>query len=524
MSLIYLTNENIDFAVETVVDYLKKNKTDKQSITAIRLALEEVLITYQNKLGQDAEADFSCSKNLGRVHINISIKGPKTDPFTEISDNDQFMHNAMQRMGIAPEWSYSKNANRISFNYRLPSKLSSTAMVLIALLAGIIFGLIGNKFFPETALMIGETYLSPISSTILGLLGTLSAFLIFVSVASGIFGMGDMSTFSKIGGKLFKEFGLVLIGLTAIEIVASLFVYDIEIGGSASIDLPGIWNIILAIIPINIPQAFETCNALQIVFLAITAGIILLSLSAKVPDLTRWISEVDYFIQVGIEGIVKFMPVVIFISIYNMLVTGSFSNFLDGYKYLLLSVGSSYIFTAYFILQTSIKHKTKVGTIIKKIAPIYIIGISTSSTTSTFSTCLSICEHKLGINKQFVNVGVPLIQTLLKIGAILTYVYGAMFLVEFYHAPITISSLITLLISVPILVTATPAVPGGALSCTILLCGQLGLPAEGAVLLATFDFICDRNCTATQCIMQPNILVKIADKLHLLDENILRKP
>lgn len=518
-----LSNASIDSIVISVFDFLEKNKVEQQNKLALRLALEEVLLKFQEALGEDTEIDFECFKRLGRLRTEITIPGKELDPFADSTENDSILRNAMQKIGAAPEWRYDRNANIISFNCRKQKRLSSGVLIIFSILLGVIIGAAAKALLGDLAVDFGTDFMSPISSTILGLLSTLSAFLIFISVTNGIVGMGDFSTFNKIGKKMLFEFAKIICIFSIICICISLFIFPLSAGGTASVDVVGIWNIILAIIPINIPQAFETCNALQIIFLAMFSGIIMLSIIPKVRVLAKVVDQLDTFIQTAIELIVRTMPIVVFSSVYNAVVSGTYNEFFKAYKYVLLVTLVGFVALAYTFIRTSLKHRIPIKLLLHKLLPIISIGFATSSTASTFSTCLNVCEKKLGINKQIVNVGVPLIQTLMKLGGTMIYTFGCFTLAELYNVPITISNVVTLLAAIIIMTAATPSVPGGAASCLVLLFGQFGIPMEALTVIVALDFVVDRLATAAQVAIHPQVLLRIADRLDMLDTDILRK-
>lgn len=53
----------------------------------------------------------------------------------------------------------------------------------------------------------------------------------------------------------------------------------------------------------------------------------------------------------------------------------------------------------------------------KKVAPTFLIGLSTASSAAAYSTNVECCEKQLGIDRQIINFGIPLGQVVFMPGA-----------------------------------------------------------------------------------------------------------
>ena len=54
---------------------------DGKDIIRIRLAMEEALLNYQGALSEAEPFSMRCVKRLGRLRIELSVPGPRYDPF-----------------------------------------------------------------------------------------------------------------------------------------------------------------------------------------------------------------------------------------------------------------------------------------------------------------------------------------------------------------------------------------------------------------------------------------------------------
>lgn len=523
MPLYDLKNESIDIISDELVANLRSNKIDMQTITRVRIAAEEILLNYQTNLGTDTEVSLSVSKRLGSINVILSAVGEKDDPFDDISEEDMLLHNVMESMGYMPTWEYQKGKNIINFSLKRPPLLPSWAYVVLSAALGVCFGLVARTLPVAAKSVLTDKVLSPLSSAIMGFLSTVSVLMVFLSIISGICGMGDITTFNKIGKRMLGRFliglGIVTVGTT----VALPFLFSIGGVGGSGFDFASLWQMVLDIIPSNIIDAFQKGNTLQVIFLAAMIGIVALSLIRKMHELTEWTQQLSVLVQALIEIIIKVLPVVVFISIFNLFATNGFKDLVSLYKLPLYVLLLCLAWAAFIVARTCITQKVNVFVLIKKLIPTFLIALSTASSSAAFSANMETCEKKFGIDKQIINVGVPLSQSLYKPSSIIQNILGVMCMAEVFQIEMTWSVVITLIITSFILALAAPPMPGSSISVFALLFAQCGIPAGAISLVIALDPILDRLITPIIVLSDQLELVQLASATGKLDTDILRK-
>jgi len=83
---------------------------------AYRLALEEVLLIYREKLGEDTSFTLRYRKKGGDLVTRLTVAGESVDPFAEKSE---ILNSLAERARNTPVWSYEKNKNRVDFVFTL---------------------------------------------------------------------------------------------------------------------------------------------------------------------------------------------------------------------------------------------------------------------------------------------------------------------------------------------------------------------------------------------------------------------
>ena len=521
MELFRLSAEDIMTATEESSAFLIENGIDRKDALKIQFAMEEVLLTYQQKFGEDKEFKLYLEKRFGRHRIILRIKGDAFDPFSSLDEDDRLMHNLMERMGKAPIWNYRRSCNEIVFAEGKKKSMSSMMKILIAVALSIGFGLLARLLPGDTAHVVGETWMAPVQNVIMGFLSCLSALFILLSVTSGICNMGDVSTFNRVGRKLiFRLMRGLLIVSVFVALALPLF-FPLSDSGAGGADFSSLWQMIVNIIPTNIIETFSTGNTMQIVFLAIFSSVVLLVMGPKAQELVDIINQLSNLLLELIQKVIALMPLVVFISLFRVVADGNVIRFLNAYKYPLFILIISIVYLSCHVLLVSFRHHLSPFLLIKKLLPTMIIGVTTSSSAAALSENINTCEKRLGIDRQIINVGIPLGQTIYMPSVVIMMNVGILCAAQIFDVPISLSSFIILVITTYIIAIATPPMPGASLASFALLMTQMGIPADAMTFIVALDAIADRICTGTYIAGLQMQLVDIAKSVDLLDEKKL---
>lgn len=151
-----------------------------------------------------------------------------------------------------------------------------------------------------------------------------------------------------------------------------------------------------------------------------------------------------------------------------------------------------------------------------------MIGLITASSLAAFEKNSDTCTNKLGIDKRFLSIGIPLGQTLYKPGLCFYLICGTFCMAEIYRIPIPLPQLITMAFSVFIISFAAPPIAGVGISSFTILCTQFGIPTDAVAVIIVLDVLIDRIVTATDLSLIQMELVEQASSLERIDRNILR--
>ena len=522
MEQFHLSSGDIITATEKSFAFLSDNQIDRKDALRVKLAAEDVLLTYRQKFGEEAAFSLYLEKRMGIPRVILRIVGESFDPFGGLDEDDRVMHNLMERMGTAPVWNYRRSCNEVVFSAGKKKSLSSAAKILIAVVLGIGLGMLGRLFPGTIAHDIGETWLGPVQNAVMGFLGTLSSLFILFSVTSGISTMGDVSTFNRVGRTLISRLLLVLMIDSVAASVALPFFFQLSGSAAGKADFSTLWQMIINIVPTNIVETFATGNTMQVVFLAIFASIILLIMGPNAQQLVEIITELSNLFQHLIQYVIELMPLVVFVSLFRLSADGDFSSLLSAYKYPLIFFLFCVIELASHVMIFSLRHRIAPRLLIKKLIPTLLITLSTASSTAALPEIRNTCENRFGIDRQIVNVGIPLGQTVDKGTVFISMMIGVLCTAQIFGVEISLSSYLILAVTSLILSVATPPLPGAALAGFTLVITQMGIPSDAMVIIIALDAIIDRLSTGTYVACLQLELANIAKLLNLLDDQTLR--
>lgn len=507
--------------MEEVSSFLRKYKVEQKEILRLTLALEDTLLNYRDVMGEDAYACLKCIHRFGRLRIELSVAGNSFNVFAAGEDED-FSRMLLAGIGMAPVWQYRNGQNIIVFTpgKKKPSQLLFLfAAILLALSGGVL-----SRLLPENVqTVLSVQLLTPVSDAFLGLLNAVAGIMIFLAVVWSICSIGDMATLTTIGKKMLSRMLFMMTLLPTIFALCILPLFHFAgMSGGGGVDLSGPFGMLLGIIPTNLITPFAEGNFLQIIFIAAIVGIALLVLGGKTSLIVSFIEQANLLFQLILEVICSLIALEIFISIYNMVLSGSYTVLAEAYKAPLLTLAGCLFAGCVYLCGICIRNRVKPGVLLRKIMPSFLIGLTTASSSAAMSAVLETCEKEYGIDKKLVSFGVPLGQIIFGIGSVIEFIVLGFCMAEIYGvavSPVWIG--MTIFTSV-ILKIATPPIPGGSVALCTILFGQLGLPMEGLAVAVAIDVIADFFITATDIFCLQGELIVLSGKLNMLDEERLR--
>lgn len=517
----FLSNSEIDSVSESLAEYLGQYSVPNQDILRIRLVLEEALTHYQLRFGSDAEMHIHARRRFGRFNFNICVKGEACNPFAE-NEEDELLQRILAGLDLAPAWSYRDGINSIHYSVPVRMRLSSLQQILLAIVLGVVLGW-GAAWLPPSVLaVLNDDILTPLFDSMMGVLSAFACMLIFAAMVNSITGMGDISTLSRVGGKIVSRFLLWEFGgsMVCVLLMSRLFHTVSDSSGGANAAM--LVKIVLDIFPSSVVAPFVEGNTLQIVFIAICCGVALLALGGKTAMITDFVGQAEYMFKTILKVILRFMPLAVFISIFQMVVSGSLFAMSGVFKSPLAAAVFCLLYFGVRLAALCIRNKVSPFRIVKNLLPIAVLAFSTGSSAACYAKNISTLEDELGVSPHISTMGVTLGQVLYGPGAAIGIAAMTLCMAELYHVPMNGSWLATLGLMAVITALASPPIPGGLITCYTILCRQMGIPMEAVALCIALDVIHDRIQTAADNVALELEVIDLAFTLNLMDREVLK--
>ncbi len=292
-------------------------------------------------------------------------------------------------------------------------------------------------------------------------------------------------------------------------------------GGGAGAD--GLLELVLDIFPNNPVKPFADGNIMQIIFMAVLIGVILLILGERCARLQAVLSELSDLVTEIIGVVCRLLPLYLFTSLTRQFWAGGAAVLLSLGKPLLLFVALCALLLAVKTALTCLRLKVRASVLLRKMFPGMLIGFATGSSAVAYTVCTEANEKKLGISPGFNRMAFPLGSTLNQPSMPTLFVLTAFYAAERCGAGGGLGWFLTLWIVSTLLAYAVPPVAGGTLACLGVLFAQLGIPSEALAVAGTLSLFLDMINTGTRIGFLHLELTAQADILGALDREILRR-
>ena len=514
----------VDPISEIVNDWMTECKADKRQVVRTRLAIEELLLNLISHYDEEVTLTVQTGKRFGKRVLKIIYPGDSYNPYDTSEDFDNWTNHIMSYTDTIPVWNHNFGKNELSIS--LPGKgMRTEVRLVIAVVIAVLLGLTKYIILENIISELSSNYLDHIANIFTQLLNTFAVFLIFFSVLSGICALGNSGEFSRFGKAIILRYiSFSVLGIAAGTAFLYLF-FMLPFGEvQNNSQFKEVFDNILKIVPTDSLSPFINGNMLQIVFMAMLIGVVLISSGNRIPLVKKLIIEISDISIDLIQLICKLLPVYISLTLTLLFWKNGFSVFIKIWKPILAFTVFAYLYLLVILIGTGIKYKVSPLMLFLKMKRAFIIGLTTASSAACFSTVLEINDKQLGIAPEVSKFGIPignLISSATTGTSLCVLIY---YLSELYNMKINWSWFILLWVLCTIFSMSLPPVSGGTLVCLGVLMATFGIPKEGLALAGTLAIILDFVDTSSRVLTSDLIMLGSADKLDKLDLEKLRSP
>ena len=410
--------------------------------------------------------------------------------------------------------------------------LSLSTKIFIALILGIVFGLLINFFLPtgvlkDTILIDGILYI--IGNGFIRLMQMLVIPLVICSLICGTMAIGDTKTLGQVGIKTLVFYTATTAIAITIALVLGMLVRpgmglnisSVESGDVTINENVSMADTILNIIPKNIIASMAEGDMLPIIVFSVFVGIMLAKLSSKANTVTKFFAEFNDVMMEMTITVMKAAPVGVFCMIARTIAAIGFEAFLPMLKYLgcVLFALLLQCFVVYLLLLFGFTRLNPL-TFIKKYFPVMEFAFSTSSSNACIPLSIETLKDKLGVSSKISSFTVPLGATINMDGTAIMQGVAVVFIADAYGIELTSGMLATVITTATLASIGTAGVPGVGLITLAMVLTSVGLPTEGIALIMGIDRIVDMARTAVNVTGDAVCTTIVAKQADLVDKEV----
>ncbi len=410
---------------------------------------------------------------------------------------------------------------------RKKMKISLTSKILIALILGIIFGILGNAFLPkEVNSVLVKWVLGPLGNLFLRAIKMVVVPLVFFSLIVGTTSIGDVKKLGRIGGKTIVFYMLTTAFAVSLALIVANFLKPgvgvTAIQTAANMETPQapfIMDIFTNMIPVNPLEAMVKGDMLQVIFFAIIFGTAITLIGEKAKPITDLFERINEVLLKIITLVMLAAPLGVFALISKVIVTQGTSVLLSLMKYVIVVVICLFIHT-FFVYGCLLKAFGSVNPIIffKKFWTVMLMGFSTSSSNATIPLNLETCSTKLGASEDIASFTIPLGATINMDGTAIMQGVAAIFISQVFGINLSFNQQLMIILTSTLSSIGTAGVPSAGVVMLTMVLQQVGLPVEGLALVLSVDRIVDMFRTATNITGDAVCTIIVANSEGELDE------
>jgi proton glutamate symport protein len=368
-------------------------------------------------------------------------------------------------------------------------KVNMTFQIMIAMVLGIIFGVIGKEKVQGIKIL-GDIFLRLIQMSII--------VLVMGQIIEAVGGLNPKELGKKgvkvIGIFLSSSFFAAVFGIFFAQIFKpGLGLQLSSITNNVTIEkssMGTISEIILGFFSSNIFNSMANGVIAQVIVFALLFGLALSYYRSEDKDskLIDSIIEFNKVILKMVSLIMKIAPIGIFALISSTIGKSGIGVILPLSKYLGVYALATVIYLLAFFIISAVYCRINLFKLIKGMTEMSLMALATTSSAVTLPTEMKDAKDKLGISESVTKIVLPLGMTLNSNGSAMHMALTIVTIAQIYGANYNMSQFVYIAALATLISLANAVVPGAGLVSLAIIVPQLGLPLEAIALFAGVEW------------------------------------
>ena len=362
--------------------------------------------------------------------------------------------------------------------------------------------------------------LKPIGDIFIRLLIMAAIPLIFFTLMSGLTTIRDAGFVGRLTGRILIYYVATSVIAFAIAI---LVMNEIQPGAGIHLagevknnvgQMPSFAEVIVAIFPSNIVEAFARGDVTQIVVFGVFLGIATLFLDAPLRARVSSFFEAGRGLFIGLVGIVILLAPIglgaltaYSVGVYGSKIAGPLLKFMGA-----IYLSELAMFAVIMLLMLAIARVSPLF-FLKRTWPLYLTTAGTTSSLASLAQALQIAEERLHIPRNICGFTLPFALQFTKDGTCIFLAGILLFAAQAQGQTLPLGTIVVIVLTGLLLTTGSGGVPGGGLVVGLVFVKAFSLPVEIAVLIGGIYHLLDMTNT-TLNVMNDMVATVIVSRLE----------
>lgn len=414
-------------------------------------------------------------------------------------------------------------------------KLSLTSKIFIALICGMILGIVMHYFVPKShikddIIIDGIFYL--LGKMFIRAMQMLVVPLVFFSIADGCRNMGDTKTLGKVGIRIVLFYLLttalaIIIALSLASIINPGKGMNMELGSNEfkmdTGEKTSMKDTLLNMIPTNPIEALAKGDMLQIIIFAVIVGLLIAGMEDRMETLGNIITEMNDLMMSMTMAVMKLAPIGVFFLIARTFSNLGYDVILSMLSYMITVIlGLAFQLLIVYMLLLTIFVKVNPFSFLKKYFPVMTFAFSTASSNATVPLNIQTLED-IGVDKKISSFTIPLGATINMDGTAIMQGVAVVFIANAYGIDLTLNNYLTVILTATIASVGTAGIPSVGLVTLSMVLSSVGLPVEGIAMIMGIDRILDMARTAINTTGDASGTMIVANSVGSFDKEKFNK-
>lgn len=368
-------------------------------------------------------------------------------------------------------------------------KLSMTTQIMIAVILGILFGVLFDGELASIKL-VGDIFLRLIQMSII--------LLVMGQIIEAVGGLNS----KELGRRGLKTISIFFGSSLLAALFGLMMGYWLQPGSGGHLDqltegveidpdsIGTASDVILNFFPKNVLQSMAEGDIAQIIIFSVLFGIAMsfVRVDSGGEKVLGFIKEFNQIILKLVLMIMKLAPIGIFALIAGTIGELGLRVITPLLKYLGVYGLATVIYLLLFTLFISIRCQINLPKLIRGMVQMSVIALATTSSAITLPTAMKDAKEKLGISEKVSKFVLPLGMTLNSNGAAMHMAVTVITIAQIYGAEYTMVQYLFIAMLSTLVSLSNAVVPGAGLVSMTIIIPQMGLPLESIAIFAGVEW------------------------------------